>query len=160
MPRKKKRKTEENHSSQGAAYILLAIEMLLSLGLTIGGIRMAKTDLDQRSYCTALTEGDVVRVEKRPSGISRRKRSSSLRTYIEVKDENLSVREIVLEQGGFRKGESVTIHYDPENGYNYYVEGAAADKLTGGIGLTVIGAAMLLFSAAIVIHIIRKKKAA
>ena len=143
-----------------AGRIILAVLVIFDLVLAGVGINCLKKEYELRKKCTAQAEGYVTDV-KTSGRIHRTRRGwtdyiSTYYVYIEVNDSKCPVHDIYLETGGFKKGDSATVYYDPD-GYDYYVEGTSADLIILGILPTAFGAVMLLFKGWLV-YIMRDKK--
>lgn len=143
-----------------AGRIFLAVFVIVDLVLAGVGINYLKTEYELKKKCTAEAVGYVtdVKVTTRKSW-SRRGGTRTVRTYhnyIEVNDSKCPVHEIYIEKDGFKEGGNVKVYYDPD-GYDYYVEGTSANRITGGIVLTVLGTLMLVFKGWLV-YILRDRK--
>ena len=135
---RKNKKAEKESSDKTVSTVIFII--LLIGAFIVGGARLIVKDISLRKNCTAYADGEVVNVE-----VTGGRKSRKYKTHIKTTDSVFTVKDIVLEQGGYEEGEYVTIHYDPDDHSRYYVEGTSADRILSGIVLVVIGVLILLF---------------
>ena len=137
---KKKRYRKAAEESSDKTVFTVSFIILVIGAFIVSGAWLIIKDISLRKNCTAFAEGEIVRVE-----VSGGRRSRSYKTYIKVTDSIFTVKDIVVKLSIGEQGESVTIHYDPDDHSRYYVEGTSGNRISGGIGLMVFGILQALF---------------